>query len=47
MPTLFRILLTFAVLVGLGYGALWSLANMVEPQVREMTYTVPLERMSQ
>ena len=45
MPTLFRLVLVLAVLFGLGYGVLWALANKVEPQEREITLTVPLERL--
>lgn len=45
MPTLFRILVIFAVLFGAGYGVLWVLATKVEPQQREITLTVPAERL--
>lgn len=44
MPTLFRLIVVLAVLAGLGYGALWLLANKIEPQSREISFTVPPER---
>ncbi|MDI4664969.1 histidine kinase [Xanthobacter autotrophicus] len=44
MPTLFRLLAVLAVLCGLGYAALWALATKVEPQEREITFTVPAEK---
>ncbi|MEP9351984.1 hypothetical protein ABLE93_00145 [Xanthobacter sp. KR7-65] len=40
MPTLFRLLAVLAVLGGLGYAAMWALANKVEPQERELSFTV-------
>ena len=45
MPTLLRFLLVVAVLAGLGYAALYGLATFVEPQPREMTITVPPNRL--
>lgn len=44
VPTLFRLLAVLAVLCGLAYAALWALANKVEPQQREITFTVPAEK---
>jgi hypothetical protein len=41
MPTLFRFLGIVAVLLALGYGALFALASFVEPTSREMTVTIP------
>jgi len=35
MPSLIRLLVVLAILGGLGYGALWALANLVEPQPRD------------
>jgi hypothetical protein len=45
MPTLFRFLLAVLVLGGLGYGAVYALANFVNPKPREITVTVPHDRM--
>lgn len=44
MPTLIRLLVVMAVLFGIGYAAVWALATMVEPQEREISFTVPQER---
>lgn len=44
MPTLIRLIVVLCVLAGLGYGALWALANWVEPKAREITFTVPPDR---
>jgi hypothetical protein len=40
MPSLFRFLTVVAVIVGLGYGAIYALANFVTPKPREMTLTI-------
>lgn len=44
MPTLIRLLAVLGVLFGIGYGIVWVLATQVEPQVREISFTVPQER---
>ncbi len=44
MPSLIRLLVILAVLGGMGYGAMWALANLVEPQPREMSAPVSLDR---
>ncbi len=44
MPTLIRILVVVAVLALAGYGGLWWLANKVEPQQREISVTVPADK---
>jgi hypothetical protein len=46
VPTLFRFIVILAVLAGLGYAAMWSLATFVEPQPREMSTTVPPSRLA-
>ena len=45
MPTLFRFLVVVLVLVGLGFAAMYALATFVEPQPREMTVTIPSNRL--
>lgn len=45
MPSLIKFLVVVAILAGLGFGALWALANLVEPQPREMTVTIPADRL--
>ncbi|ACB96963.1 histidine kinase [Beijerinckia indica] len=46
MPSLFRFLLTLAILGGLGYAGLWALATFIEPQSREMSQTIPAARLN-
>jgi hypothetical protein len=45
MPSLFRFLLVIGVLGGLGYAGIATLARMVEPQPREITVTIPQEKL--
>lgn len=44
MPSLIRLLLALGVLGGLVYGAIFALANFVEPKSREITITIPPDR---
>lgn len=44
MPSLMRFLFVIAVIAGLGYGALWALANFVQPQTRPIIFTIPQDR---
>ncbi|MEQ8295912.1 MAG: histidine kinase [Nitratireductor sp.] len=46
MPTLFRFLVTIAVLVGIAYGAMFALATFVEPRKGEMSVRIPPERLN-
>ncbi len=41
MPSLFRVLLVVEIVGGLGYLAMYALANYVDPKTREMSVTVP------
>ena len=45
MPSLIRLLLLFGLLGGLAYGAVVTLAMFVEPKPREITITIPAERL--
>jgi hypothetical protein len=45
VPTLFRFLFFVAILAGLGFAAAFVLATFVEPQPREMTITIPSNRL--
>ncbi|MGO4707011.1 histidine kinase [Microvirga sp. 2MCAF38] len=45
MPTLFRFLTIVAILAGLGFAAMYALATLVQPDTREMTVTVPANRL--
>jgi hypothetical protein len=40
MPSLFRFLTAVAVIVGIVYGAIFVLANFVNPKPREMTINI-------
>ena len=44
MPSLFRFLTAVAVIAGVVYGAIFALANFVNPKPREMTITVPADK---
>ncbi len=44
MPSLIRFFAVVAILAGLAYAGLWSLANLVQPQPRYMTVTIPQDR---
>ena len=44
MPSLIRFFAVVAILAGLVFAGLWSLANLVEPQTRDMSVTVPHDR---
>lgn len=44
MPSLFRLLMVVAVIAGILYGAIFALANFVNPKPREMTVTIPPDR---
>ena len=43
MPTLFRLILTLAILGGLGYAAFYGLGTLYEPSPREITVRVQKE----
>ena len=44
MPSLFRFLPAIAVIAGIAYGVVFSLANFVNPKPREMTVTIPPDK---
>ena len=44
MPSLFRFLTVIGIIVGIGYGALYALANFVNPKPREITVTIPPDK---
>jgi hypothetical protein len=41
MPTLIRLLVILLVLVGLGYGAMFALVAVVQPNEKEVTVRIP------
>jgi hypothetical protein len=45
MPSLIRFLAVIGIIAGLVYAGLWALAHFVEPHPREMTVTIPQERL--
>ena len=45
MPTLFRFLAVIAILAGLGFAAMFALATLIEPESRDMTVTIPYNRL--
>jgi hypothetical protein len=44
MPSLFRFLTVLAVIAGIVYGAIFALANFVNPRSREMSVTIPPDK---
>ena len=44
MPSLFRFLTVVGIIAGVIYGALFALANFVNPNPREMTVTIPADK---
>lgn len=45
MPSLIRFLTVVGIIAGLSLAGMWALANLVEPQPREMTLTIPQDRL--
>jgi hypothetical protein len=45
VPTLFRFLAVIALLAGLGFAVMFALATFVEPQSRDMSVTIPYNRL--
>lgn len=46
MPSLIKLLAIVAILAGIVYGGMIALATFVEPQLREMSQTIPPSRLS-
>ncbi|KAF2992572.1 oxidoreductase [Methylocystis sp. MJC1] len=46
MPSLIRFLVIVAALVALVYGAMIAVVSFVTPQPREMTYSIPAQRLN-
>jgi uncharacterized membrane protein (UPF0136 family) len=44
MPSLFRFLTVVALIAGVIYGAIFALANFVDPKPRQMTVTIPPDK---
>lgn len=46
MPTLFRFVVTLAVLAGIVYGAMFALVMFVEPKQAELSVRIPAEKLN-
>jgi hypothetical protein len=46
MPSLIRLLMVVGLLGGFAYGAMFALANFVQPKQREMSITIPQQRLA-
>jgi len=46
MPSLFRLLVVLGLLSGFAYGAIFALATLVQPKPREITVTIPPDRLA-
>jgi hypothetical protein len=46
MPTLFRFVVTLAVLAGIVYGAMFALVMFVEPRQAELSVRIPAEKLN-
>ncbi|QND61207.1 histidine kinase [Mesorhizobium huakuii] len=46
MPTLFRFVVTLAILAGIAYGTMFALVMFVEPKKAEMSVRVPPEKLN-
>jgi hypothetical protein len=44
MPTTFRLLFAIGAIAAAGYGVIYLLANVLEPQPQDVTVTVPPAR---
>jgi hypothetical protein len=45
MPSLIRLLVVLGFLGGFAYGAIFMLATLVEPKPREITITIPQDKL--
>jgi len=46
MPSLIRLLMVVGLLGGVAYGAMFALAHFVQPKQREMSITIPVQRLA-
>ncbi len=46
MPTLFRFVVTLAVLAGIAYGAMFALVMFVQPKQAELSVRIPAEKLA-
>ena len=46
MPSLIRLLVVLGILSGFAYGAVFALATLVQPKPREISVTIPQDRLT-
>ncbi len=46
MPSLIRLFMVLGLLGGVAYGAMFALANFVQPKQREMSVTIPPQKLT-
>lgn len=46
MPSLIKFIVVVGVIGVVVYGGVWSLAHLIEPKPREMTITIPQDRLA-
>ena len=46
MPSLIRLLVVLGLLSGFAYGAVFALATMVQPKPREISVTIPQDKLN-
>ena len=46
MPSLIRLIFAVGLMGGFAYGAMFALANFVQPKPREMTITIPAQKLA-
>jgi hypothetical protein len=45
VATLFRLVIVLAVLTGIGFAAMYALATLVQPDIREIVVPIPADRL--
>jgi hypothetical protein len=46
MPSLIRLLVVLGLLSGFAYGAVFALATLVQPKPREISVTIPQDKLN-
>lgn len=45
VATLFRLVIVLAILTGIGFAAMYALATLVQPDIREIVVPIPTDRL--
>ncbi|MBO1909301.1 histidine kinase [Microvirga sp. 3-52] len=45
MATLFRLVIVWAILTAIGFAAMYALATLVQPDIREIVVPIPADRL--